>query len=292
MRARSPDEVISKHWPWAHGLEGHGTHDPVDFTWMFPPEINPSFPTVGLTIVDHAGLSGKVVPEALRYFDAEVKPDDESWGELRSFIDILRRIAASQAQKIEKHMPPDALPPVSLYRGLESHGELCCDSPGIPHQSGSVLSLWPACPDIFWTRWAMDALRRDANRFGNMNLPEYCLSPLEQPDQPVTRTALRWLWIGWNNREARLHTAVLLRTVELLRQSRLDSDAVADVFDSMNPCNWWHPTRLRKAFATMVEMCPEAASFFGRVIVRCVPAFLPGTRGVKQLEQMGSAWVP
>ena len=290
MRARSPNEVISKVWPWARGLEGHGTHDPVEFLCTFPAALKPGFPEVKLTIVDHAGLSGKIVPEALRHFDEEVQPDDESWGELSSFLDIARRVVAKQALAVEKRMPADALPPVSLYRGLAAHGELCCDGPGVPPQSGSIMSLWPACPDIFWTRWAMEAVRRDENRFGNMTLTEYCLLPLDQPDQPVTRTAIRWLWIGWNNREQRLHTAVLRRTVDLIRQSRLDSDAVVDVFESMNPCDWWHPPRLRKAFTFMVEMAPESASFFGNVIDGCVAVFPPELRGVRQLAQLGAAW--
>lgn len=290
MRARSPDEVISKHWPWAHGLEGHGTHDPVDFSWTFPTELKPGFPEVKLTIVDHAGLSGKIVPEVLRHFDEEVEPDDESWGELRSLVDIARRVAAKRALAIEKRMPADALPPVSLYRGLTKYWDVSYDGPGVPPQSGSVLSLWPASPDIFWTRWAMDAVRRDQERFGNMTLPEYCLQPLDQPDQPVTRTAIRWLWFGWNNREKRFHTAALRRTVDLIRQARLESDAVVDVFESMNPCDWWHPMRLRKAFIAMVEMLPESASFFGNVIGRCVAAFPAETRGLRQLATLGAGW--
>ena len=222
--------------------------------------------------------------------EAVADPGDESWGELSSFLDIARRVVAKQALAIEKRMPADALPPVSLYRGLAAYWELCCDGPGVPPQSGSIMSLWLACPDIFWTRWAMEAVRRDENRFGNMTLPEYCLLPLDQPDQPVTRTAIRWLWIGWNNREQWLHTAVVRRTVNLIRQFRLDSDAVVDVFESMNPCDWWHPPRLPKAFTSMVEMAPESASFFGNVIGGCVAVFPPELRGVRQLAQLGAAW--
>jgi hypothetical protein len=246
MRARSPHEVISKDWEWTHGLVGHGTHDPVDFAWTFPPQLNRSFPDVRLTIVDHARQPGTIAPEAL--------------------------------------------PPVSLYRGLAPHGRLCRDSSGIPPQSGSALAVWPACPDIFWTRWAMEAVERDINRFGNMNLPHYCLGPLDQLDQPVTRTAIRWLWIGWNNGEARLRSAVLRRTVDLLRQSRLDGDAVVDVFDSMNPCDWWSPRRLREAFTSMVEDAPETAAFFGDVVGRCVAIFSPAARGLKQFAQLAREW--
>ena len=80
--------------------------------------------------------------------EAVADPGDESWGELSSFLDIARRVVAKQALAIEKHMPADALPPVSLYRGLAAHGELCCEGPGVAPQSGSMMSLWPACPDI------------------------------------------------------------------------------------------------------------------------------------------------
>jgi len=102
--------------------------------------------------------------------EAVAEPGDESWGELSSFLDIARRVVAKQALAIEKRMPADALPPVSLDRGLAAHGQLCCKGAGVPPQFGSIMSLWPACPDIFWTRWAMEAVRRDENRFGNMTL--------------------------------------------------------------------------------------------------------------------------
>ena len=61
--------------------------------------------------------------------EAVADPGEESWGELGSFLDIARRVVAKQALAIEKRMPADALPPVSLYRELAACGSSLSSAP-------------------------------------------------------------------------------------------------------------------------------------------------------------------
>ncbi|MEO1615181.1 MAG: DUF6493 family protein [Planctomycetota bacterium] len=264
IRGRDPQRILPREWCWVDDLRGPDSRFPADYVWVLPIEMDPCYPKLSVSVVDQGvDVAGarEQIEATYREMLTEKTGAEDALDELPDGVsELLLSIVRNMAERSAFKIPDDALPPISLSAGLSHDGseDLEFWSPGLPWFATSMATIRPGNLDWLWIKTAPDFFQRDCNKDAKTDFPEAVLRPLLQPDYPVSRSAARLLWMGWNNRAVRLCQQTIEVSKAIIATDRFDANLIADVFQEVSHCDWWDFKRIAATMTRISESSPVA----------------------------------